>query len=68
MKKVHNQFYLAAQHLEPEEHQESLPMTLPMAHLYEEAGSTMFAIAKYPIDQWIAAGEPMITTKGWIKL
>eukprot|EP00975_Prorocentrum_lima_P066741 12910941-Prorocentrum_lima.AAC.1 len=39
-----------------------------MAHLYEEAGSTMYGIAKYPIDQWMAAGQQVITTKGWVKL
>eukprot|EP00975_Prorocentrum_lima_P050859 10655116-Prorocentrum_lima.AAC.1 len=39
-----------------------------MGHMYEEEGSTMFGIAKYPIGQWVEAGEPMITTKGWIKL
>eukprot|EP00975_Prorocentrum_lima_P026152 5496808-Prorocentrum_lima.AAC.1 len=43
-------------------------MSLPMTHLYEEAGSTMYGIAKYPIDRWMAAGQPMITTKGWVKL
>eukprot|EP00975_Prorocentrum_lima_P031049 6520539-Prorocentrum_lima.AAC.1 len=59
---------MAAQHLEPEELQESLPMTLPMTHLLEEPGRTMFGIAKYPIDKWIESGEPMISTHGWIKL
>eukprot|EP00975_Prorocentrum_lima_P067441 12914966-Prorocentrum_lima.AAC.1 len=28
----------------------------------------MFGISKYPIDKWVEAGEPMINTKGWIKL
>eukprot|EP00975_Prorocentrum_lima_P023014 4843709-Prorocentrum_lima.AAC.1 len=40
IQKCQTQVYLAAQHLEPEELQESLPMTLPMAHLLEESGST----------------------------
>eukprot|EP00975_Prorocentrum_lima_P022136 4658741-Prorocentrum_lima.AAC.1 len=40
IKKVHKHFYLAAQSLEPEELQESLPMTLPMTHVLEESGNT----------------------------
>eukprot|EP00975_Prorocentrum_lima_P047113 9850767-Prorocentrum_lima.AAC.1 len=51
IKKVHKEFYLASQHLEPEELLDSLPITLPMTHMYEEEGSTMFGIANYPIDQ-----------------
>eukprot|EP00975_Prorocentrum_lima_P071141 12936028-Prorocentrum_lima.AAC.1 len=43
IKEVHKQFYMAAQHLEPEELQDSLPMTLPMTRLLEEeSGNTMF--------------------------
>eukprot|EP00975_Prorocentrum_lima_P016756 3551085-Prorocentrum_lima.AAC.1 len=48
--RFHKQFCLAAQHLEPEELPDSLPMTLPVTHLLEESGGTMFGIAKYPID------------------
>eukprot|EP00975_Prorocentrum_lima_P002332 509090-Prorocentrum_lima.AAC.1 len=43
-------------------------MPVPMTRIYEDEGSTMFGIAKYPVDRWMAAGQPMITTKGWIKL
>eukprot|EP00975_Prorocentrum_lima_P035862 7539794-Prorocentrum_lima.AAC.1 len=64
-KKVCQKFYLAAKHLQPEDLPETLPMPLPMTHIYQEEGSTMFGIAKYPTDQWMAAGQPMITTKGW---
>eukprot|EP00975_Prorocentrum_lima_P018562 3907113-Prorocentrum_lima.AAC.1 len=42
MKKAHKEFCITAQHLEPEELQETLPMTLPMTHLLEESGNTMF--------------------------
>eukprot|EP00975_Prorocentrum_lima_P037791 7950947-Prorocentrum_lima.AAC.1 len=65
IKNVPQQFYLAAKHLEPEDLLGTLPMSLPMTHIYEEEGSTMLGIAKYPNDQWMAAGQPMITTKGW---
>eukprot|EP00975_Prorocentrum_lima_P024162 5084010-Prorocentrum_lima.AAC.1 len=43
-------------------------MALPMTHLYEEEGSKHHVIARYPMDQWIAAGEPIITVKHWVKL
>eukprot|EP00975_Prorocentrum_lima_P029763 6246711-Prorocentrum_lima.AAC.1 len=36
--------------------------------MYEDEGSAMFGIAKYSIDKWIEAGQPMISTKGLIKL
>eukprot|EP00975_Prorocentrum_lima_P064723 12899237-Prorocentrum_lima.AAC.1 len=48
--KVHQQFYLAAKHLEPEELLDTLPTPLPMTNMYEDEGITMFGIAKYPID------------------
>eukprot|EP00975_Prorocentrum_lima_P013221 2807035-Prorocentrum_lima.AAC.1 len=63
IKKVH--FYLSAQKLEPEHLKDILPMPLPMTHLYEEEGNKLHGIAMYPIDQWIAAGEPIITVKHW---
>eukprot|EP00975_Prorocentrum_lima_P047401 9910651-Prorocentrum_lima.AAC.1 len=59
IKKAYKQFYLAAQPLEPKELQESLLMTLHMTHLPELSGSTMFGVAKYPIDKWTEAGEPI---------
>eukprot|EP00975_Prorocentrum_lima_P053501 11224133-Prorocentrum_lima.AAC.1 len=42
IKKVHKQYHLAAQHLEPEELQDTLPMIRPRTHLLEESGNTMF--------------------------
>eukprot|EP00975_Prorocentrum_lima_P016723 3545889-Prorocentrum_lima.AAC.1 len=43
-------------------------MALPMTHSYQEGGSIMYGIARYPIDQWMAAGQPVITTKSSVKL
>eukprot|EP00975_Prorocentrum_lima_P035558 7475658-Prorocentrum_lima.AAC.1 len=45
IKRVHKDFYLASQHLEPEELLDSLPTSLPMAHMYEEERKAMFGIA-----------------------
>eukprot|EP00975_Prorocentrum_lima_P021218 4466702-Prorocentrum_lima.AAC.1 len=39
-----------------------------MTHLYEADGDQHFGIARYPIDQWRALGEPVITVKSWVKL
>eukprot|EP00975_Prorocentrum_lima_P049652 10389652-Prorocentrum_lima.AAC.1 len=39
-----------------------------MTHLYEEGGDKMHGIARYPIDKRMAAGEPAITVKHWVKL
>eukprot|EP00975_Prorocentrum_lima_P023370 4914760-Prorocentrum_lima.AAC.1 len=40
-----------------------------MTHLLEEEdGSKHFGIARYPIDEWKAKGEQVITVKGWVKL
>eukprot|EP00975_Prorocentrum_lima_P056423 11829571-Prorocentrum_lima.AAC.1 len=68
IKKAHQQFYLSAQKLEPEDLFGTLPVTVPMAHLYEEGGNKMYGIARYPIDKWMAAVQPVITTKNWVKL
>eukprot|EP00975_Prorocentrum_lima_P050279 10530156-Prorocentrum_lima.AAC.1 len=50
IKKVHGELYLSAQKLEPERLQDIHPMSLPMAHLYEEGGNKMHGIARYPIN------------------
>ena len=50
----------------PEDQEEVIPMTFPMANLME--GDDFMGIAKYPIDDWMANGEPRITVSGWIKL
>eukprot|EP00975_Prorocentrum_lima_P001279 277333-Prorocentrum_lima.AAC.1 len=43
-------------------------MSLPTTHLYEGGGEKNFGIARYPIDEWRAIGEPVITVKRWVKL
>eukprot|EP00975_Prorocentrum_lima_P067417 12914795-Prorocentrum_lima.AAC.1 len=45
IKKVHQRFYLSAQKLEPEHLKATLPMSLPMTHLYEEEGNQLHGIA-----------------------
>ncbi len=65
IKKYHADFYMAATFLHPEEVQDVLPVTLPMTNILNDE---LIGIAKYPIDVWRDAGEPRITTKGWIKL
>eukprot|EP00975_Prorocentrum_lima_P068342 12920155-Prorocentrum_lima.AAC.1 len=39
-----------------------------MTHLYEADGDKHFGIPRYPIDQWRALGEPVVTVKNWVKL
>jgi len=68
IKKKHKDFYMAAQHLDPEELMEELPMTLPVTHLLNINGVEINGVAKYPLDEWEKQGQPMITTSGWIKL
>ena len=41
-------------------------MTFQMTNLIE--GEYFVGIARYPIDQVIASGEPRITSTGWVKL
>eukprot|EP00975_Prorocentrum_lima_P002079 451087-Prorocentrum_lima.AAC.1 len=40
-----------------------------MTHLFvAEDGLKHHGIAQYPIDDWKAQGEPIMTTRGWVKL
>eukprot|EP00974_Lingulodinium_polyedra_P068699 6653074-Lingulodinium_polyedra.AAC.1 len=39
-------------------------MAFPMTHTVKGFP----CIAKYPVDEWEAAGAPTMTTKGWAKL
>eukprot|EP00975_Prorocentrum_lima_P032835 6896797-Prorocentrum_lima.AAC.1 len=39
-----------------------------MTNIYEEEGNELYGIARYPIDEWIALGEPIMTVKHWVKL
>eukprot|EP00975_Prorocentrum_lima_P001455 313905-Prorocentrum_lima.AAC.1 len=45
IKKVYRKIYLVAEHVEPEDLLATLPMSLPMKHIYEDEGSIMFGIA-----------------------
>ena len=50
----------------PEELFGEIPIGLPMTHqVYQDI---MPGIAKYPVDQWAAMGEPTFTVMSWIKL
>eukprot|EP00975_Prorocentrum_lima_P035264 7409342-Prorocentrum_lima.AAC.1 len=35
-----------------------LPAPLPMTHICEDEGTNHYGIARYPIDEWMALGEP----------
>eukprot|EP00975_Prorocentrum_lima_P067194 12913539-Prorocentrum_lima.AAC.1 len=39
-----------------------------MTHIYEDDGTKHYGIARFPIDEWMALGEPVITVKHWVKL
>eukprot|EP00975_Prorocentrum_lima_P043048 9037834-Prorocentrum_lima.AAC.1 len=39
-----------------------------MAHIYEHEGTKHYGIARYPIDEWMALGEPVITVKHWVNM
>ena len=59
-------FREAAKMLSAEELQDVLPMSFPRTHVLH---STLFpGIAKYPVDDWIAEGQPCITEEVWTKL
>ena len=66
IKKVHAEFYKASQLVTTDDLKDVTPMTFPMTNLLE--GDDFVGIAKYPIGQWMASGEPRITVAGWIKL
>ena len=52
--------------MKPKDLQDAIPITFPMTNVLE--GEDFVGIARYPIDQWIASGEPRITSTGWVKL
>ena len=66
IKKVHAEFFRASTFLKPDDLQYIIPITFPMSHIV--AGAVFVGIAKYPVDEWIASGEPKITSAGWAKL
>ena len=50
----------------PDDLKDVIPMTFPMTNLMD--ADDFMGIAKYPIDEWMANGEPKITVSGWVKL
>ena len=51
--------------ISPEQMLKAIPMTMPMTHLATIDGKMMQGIAKYPLDAWIAAGNPCFTSEKW---
>ena len=66
IKKVHAEFCKASTHLCADDLQYIIPVTFPMTHVL--SGPDFVGIARYPIDDWVASGEPKITSAGWVKL
>ena len=66
IKKVHSEFFKSSTFVTPEDLKDIIPITSPMTHVLE--GEDFVGIARYPIGQWIASGEPKITSAGWVKL
>ena len=64
IRKYRAEFYMEAAKLTPEQLQEVLPAGFSMTSLFEEFPG----IARYPIDKWEEAGEPLITVKNWCNL
>ena len=58
------EFYMGARDLSPDELLESVPMAFPMTHLVDGFPG----VARYPVDEWEAAGAPIMTVKSWVKL
>eukprot|EP00975_Prorocentrum_lima_P051150 10715710-Prorocentrum_lima.AAC.1 len=59
IKRCHEAFYNSAKKLEPAALKDLLPATLPLTHLFtDENGLRHHGIARYPIDDWRARGEP----------
>ena len=59
---------LAFGQLAPEMIYKAIPMTMPMTHLHTVNGKKMSGVAKYPLDAWIAAGDPCFTSEKWAML
>ena len=64
IKRVHADFYKAAEKCTAAELIETIPVTFPMTHLFKEFPG----IAKYPVDQWEREGELVLDQAGWCKI
>ena len=60
----HAAFYMAQSDFTPGELKDLLPVSLPMTHKMPEFPG----VAHYPVDEWEAAGAPMMTVTGWTQL
>ena len=63
IKKVHADFYKAAQYLTPQELMDAHPMSFPATQSH-----TSSCVARYPVDDWEASGCPKFSTMSWCKL
>ena len=62
-------FMESADKCDPQKIYDLLPMSFPMSHNFVMPnGMVMKGIAKYPVADWQAAGEPYLTAVGWCKL
>ena len=57
-------FARASRGLSPREIFNYLPMMFPMTYQFTLNGHTL-PIARYPVDQWEAQGEPVMTEAAW---
>ncbi len=66
IKKCRADFVKASKMMDETEVQALMPMSFPMSFVLP--GEQYMAIARYPIDEWVSNGEPVLTTMSWIKL
>ena len=59
------EFHLAMKSIPPDDLYSVLPMCCPMTPQIDP--HVMPGIARYPIDEWEAKGEPCFSTKSWVK-
>ena len=60
------EFYLQFRRMTPEELKEVVPVSLPMTHVMDP--DLYPGVSRFPVAEWEARGEPVITTAGWCKL
>ena len=51
--------------MDHEEVKSLMPMSFPMSFVLP--GEQYMAMARYPMDEWEANGEPVLSTMSWIK-
>ncbi len=60
IKKSRAAFVNASKLMDPEEVKSLMPISFPMTHVLP--GQEYMAIARYPIDEWMASGQPILST------